>query len=92
VLHALQLLQLRHLHRAARAFEQLLGGAAALAQPREFAEAHLEDAAHAGAAALCFEIAVQRAQVATGPEGSLEVIGLGAGPGEHRALGQDDGP
>ena len=69
VLEPVDLLQLRDAHGAARALQQLVGRRSSLlAQAREFAEAELEDACHAGRAAARLDRAVQLRQVATGPE------------------------
>ena len=52
------------------------GGNAALLEAREFAEAELEDARHAGGAAAALDLPVQRGEVAALPEAVLEGLGL----------------
>ena len=77
MLQPVDLLQLRHAHRAARALQELIGGnRSLLALARELAEAELEDARHAGRAAVRLDRAIELRQVAARPEVVLELIGL----------------
>ena len=92
MLEPVDLLQLRHAHGAPRAFQQLIGGAAALAQARELAKAELEDARHAGGAAVRLDRAVQLRQVAARPEAVLEWSASRRARADHAALAEDDGP
>src|SRR5262249_40726754 len=80
VLEAVDLLYLCNAHRPPRALQQQLTAGGALPQTRELAEAELEDAGHAGGTAVRFDRTIQRRQVITRPEASLEAIGFASRP------------
>src|SRR5207248_10757043 len=75
LLQAVDLLQLRDAHRAARAFQHRVRGIVGLlAQTRELAEAELEDARHASRTTARLDRAVELGEIATGPELILELL------------------
>src|SRR6185369_8782428 len=92
VLEPVDLPQLRDAHRAARAFEQLLAVGGALPQACELAETELEDAGHAGGAALRLDGAIQGCEVIARPESSLEPIGIAPCAADDAPLAKDDRP
>ena len=90
---AIDFLQLRHAHGAARAFQQLVcRHLTLLPQARELAESQFEDAGHASGAALGLHRTVQLRQITAGPETGLKLIRLATCATDHRALIEDDRP
>src|ERR1700733_535913 len=91
VLEPLDLLDLRDAHRATRTLQQHVRRHTTLRpKSREFAEAELEDALHAGRAAARLDGAIQGTQIATGPEAVFEAIGVALCTPYHHALAKDD--
>src|SRR6185437_10463059 len=93
VLQSIDLLQLRHAHGASRALEELIGGdRPLLALAGELAKAELENARHAGRAAVRLDRPIELCEIPARPEVVLELVRLAYRAPEEQSLPEDDGP